>query len=311
MLRLGTARIGQITKPVGQRRGEVCFIDVAETLGLVGARSLDDVLDLPDDDHAEAIAELRKAEAKLDANKVDLLAPLLRPARIRDCGMIKTHLEPAFEQMITRMSEVDSDDSRAAQELLRTRLSSTGARGPLSWGERDADTLSGTKARIVNPGGELDFELELAVILRRSKSGAPQIFGYTLYNDWTLRDVQVANFIATRNLHGPAKNFPRANSFGPMVVLAEDMPDPSREHLSVEVNGELFAEGTLEDAVWTFEDAIPELFRDGPMQGHEIAASGTIFGGSMFERARRLPGGATVRLISPSIGILENQTVAA
>lgn len=308
MLRLGTGHVRDGMSLLAQRQGETDFIDAAALLVGLACRSLDDFLDLPDNDLGEALATLRQANPSLPADCVTLIQPLVRPTRIRDCGMIKTHLKPAFEEMILRMAGLDSQESRAAQAFLKERLSGLSGKGVLSWGERDTSTLSGPRSVIPNPGGELDFELELAAIIRRSGAGRPEIFGYTLYNDWTLRDVQIDNFIRTRNLHGSAKNFPGSNSFGPMVVIAEDFGNPASEMLRVEVNGDLIAEGTLEDAAWSFEEALIELFRDAPIKGHEIVASGTILGGSMFERGRRLPDGAVVRLISPSIGVLENST---
>lgn len=308
MLTVGTARAeGGTILVAGVAAGD-SLIHGTDALRDYGElRSVDDLLDLPDADMAAAIAVLRRVPASLPRSEVRLSHPLQRPSRARDCGMISIHLEPAFRVMIDRVAVLGTPDADAARAVLEAMIS-RGFGGPLRFGERGVDTLSGNGDLIAHPGGELDFELELAAVVRRSEQGEAEIFGYTLYNDWTLRDLQIRNFVESRNLHGTAKNFPGANGFGPMVVLAEDFGDPASAVLWAEVDGERITERRFEGIVWRFPDGVRELFREEAISGHELVGSGTLLNGSLFEQRRLLPPGATVRLGCDAIGVLENPT---
>lgn len=307
-MRLGTAILAGKRIVVAQGADDGSLLNATALLQDVAVlQTLDDLLELADQDLAHCLAEirLRLDEADLGQSAIKLLSPLVRPARVRDCGIITTHLKPAFEVMIERLKALPELDTAPAVEALEARLSGSQGR-KLGWGERNPSTLSATLDAIPNPGGELDFELEMAAIVRRNDKGKPEIFGYTLYNDWTLRDVQVDHFARTLNLHGEAKNFPLSNTIGPMVVMADDLPEPMTESLRVEVDGTVLTEGTLAEADWTFAEAVDEIYATEAPAGTEILGSGTILGGSMFEKGMVLAPGSKVVMSSPAIGVLEN-----
>ena len=137
--------------------------------------------------------------------------------------------------------------------------------------------------------------------------GHPEIFGYTLYNDWTLRDLQIEVWAETRSLYGGAKNFAMSNTFGPMVVLSSDCGDPLTLQMQAEVNGAVVASGDLSGAVRSFPEGLEFLFREDNISGHELFGTGTILGGCLFEQGKKLPENASVRLSCPAIGVLENR----
>ena len=101
---------------------------------------------------------------------------------------------------------------------------------------RRPDLLLHQPARALRPGGAdhppatcraLDFELEVACVVGstlRSASeseAADAIFGYTILNDWSARDIQ------SREMQvglGPAKGKDFATSFGPWIVTADELP---------------------------------------------------------------------------------------
>ncbi|MBO6781688.1 MAG: fumarylacetoacetate hydrolase family protein [Alphaproteobacteria bacterium] len=307
MLRLGSASIGTRPVAVAQHSDGDGFIDLSKLCGDLGnLESLDDLLDLPDAVLANGIGRARDAPPDLSADDVALRCPLVRPARVRDGGIVIEHLTPAFEQMALRLRALGTDNAVDAAEALESQIAGINER-PFTTGDRDLSTLSGPGDEIVNPGGEIDIELELACLIRRSEAGAPEIFGYTLYNDWTLRDKQIKVWAETRSLYGGAKNFAMSNTFGPMVVLASDCGDPLALPMRAEVNGEVVASGDLSGAVRSFPEALEHLFRDETISGHEFFGTGTILGGCLFEQGRKLPENAHVRLSCPAIGILENR----
>ncbi len=307
MLRLGSAFAGEHGVAVAQHSDRNGFIDLSKLCSDTGEpESLDDLLDLPDAALAGCIARAREASPDLSADDVTLRCPLVRPARVRDGGIVTEHLTPAFEQMTRRLRAIGTGNAIEAAEALEAQIAGIDER-PFTSGDRDLSTLSGPGDEIENPGGEIDIELELACLIRRSESGEPEIFGYTLYNDWTLRDVQIEVWAETRSLYGDAKNFAMSNTFGPMVVLASDCGDPLALPMQAEVDGEVVASGDLSGAVRSFPEALELLFRDENITGHEFFGTGTILGGCLFEQGRKLPENAHVRLSCPAVGVLENR----
>lgn len=88
-----------------------------------------------------------------------------------------------------------------------------------------------------------DYENELAVVIGRACSDvAPQaaydyVFGYTILNDLSARDVQMAERKEGNICIG--KNFPTAAPFGPWVVTRDEIPDPHGLRIVTRVNGEV------------------------------------------------------------------------
>lgn len=307
MLRLGSAYVGKDARVVAQDHEHDDFVNLSRLCDDLGAlESLDDLLDLPDGALADCIARAREAATDLAAGDVALRCPLVRPGRVRDGGIVIEHLTPAFEQMRDRLLAMGTEKAADAANALDAQIATINER-PFTTGDRDLSTLSGPFDEIINPGGEIDLETELACVIRRNEQGQPEIFGYTLYNDWTLRDMQIEVWRETRSLYGGAKNFAMSNTFGPMVVLASDCGDPLRLAMQAEVNEEIVASGDLSGAVRTFPEALEHLFRGDEITGHELFGTGTILGGCLFEQGRRLPKDATVRLSCPAIGVLENR----
>jgi 2-keto-4-pentenoate hydratase/2-oxohepta-3-ene-1,7-dioic acid hydratase in catechol pathway len=76
--------------------------------------------------------------------------------------------------------------------------------------------------------GDFDYEGELAVIIGKpgrhiAKSDAlSHVFGYTCFNDGSIRDIQFKHSIAA------GKNFHATGGFGPWIVTADEIPHPTR-----------------------------------------------------------------------------------
>src|SRR5262249_26916217 len=95
---------------------------------------------------------------------------------------------------------------------------------------RFADSQTAHNAAIVRPAvsEKLDFEGELAVVIGRTARNVKAadafdyVAGYSCYNDGTVRDWQTHASQFT-----PGKNFPRTGGFGPWLVTADELGDPS------------------------------------------------------------------------------------
>ena len=127
----------------------------------------------------------------------------------------------------------------------------------------------------------LDFEMEVACVVGstlRSASedeAADAIFGYTILNDWSARDLQ------SREMQvglGPAKGKDFATSIGPWIVTADELPSLDLDCRAY-VNGELIGHDRLSHMNWTFPQMIAYASRDSVVLAGDLLASGTTGGG--------------------------------
>lgn len=115
---------------------------------------------------------------------------------------------------------------------------------------RVADSQVGHGQAIVRPteSTQLDYEAEIAVIIGKGGRRIPEadagkhVAGYACYNDGSVRDWQLATSQWT-----PGKNFHRTGGFGPWLVTADEIPDPSALSYKFWVNDELRGERSFAD----------------------------------------------------------------
>jgi 2-keto-4-pentenoate hydratase/2-oxohepta-3-ene-1,7-dioic acid hydratase in catechol pathway len=200
-----------------------------------------------------------------DAVPVDELLLPYRPASVRDFVTFESHVE-GVRRSVDNASGV-----------------------PDAW--YDAPTfyftnphaLYGPGAAIPRPVScrALDFELEVGVVLGAGGSSLSvsaaeaSIFGYTIVNDWSARDLQ------SREMQvglGPAKGKDFATSIGPWIVTADELPSLDL-HCTVSVNGALIGQDRLSNMHWTFAQMIAYASRDSVVVAGDLLASGTTGGG--------------------------------
>jgi 2-keto-4-pentenoate hydratase/2-oxohepta-3-ene-1,7-dioic acid hydratase in catechol pathway len=221
-----------------------------------------------------------------------LLAPL-RPRTLRDFLGFEGHLNNAYRNL--------------------------GRDIPAEWYEIPAyykgmpDTVVGPDAEIAWPAycDELDHELELAAVIGRTvKDVAPEdaagcVFGYTIWNDFSARDVQRREGAVGMG-PGKAKDWDGSNVLGPCIVTA-DAFDAGDARMRVRVNGEVWGEDTTAHMHHTFADMIAYASRSQTLRPGEVIGSGTAAGGSGLELGRRLSEGDVVELEVEGIGVLRNR----
>lgn len=259
----------------------------------VGALEEGGVVDLGFEGDMVAFIEAgAPAGPRSEVGEARLLAPL-RPRSLRDFLAFEGHLKGAL--------------GRLGREI------------PGEWYEVPAyykgmpDTVIGPDDEIPWPSwtDHLDHELELAAVVGRrcrdvsAAEAADVIFGYTIWNDVSARDVQ------TRELPigmgpGKAKDWDGSNVLGPCLVTADEL-DAGDLHMSVRVNGETWGEDTSASMHWTFADMLAYASRDQTLYPGEVLGSGTAAGGSGLELDRRLAGGDVVELEIEGIGTLRNR----
>ncbi|MEV5955391.1 fumarylacetoacetate hydrolase family protein [Streptomyces sp. NPDC051987] len=181
----------------------------------------------------------------------------------------------------------------------------------------------------VPPGSSvLDFELEVAAVIGTEgrdltpEQARDHIVGYTVFNDWSARDLQSAEMKVGL---GPCKGKDTATTLGPYLVTADDLEryrDPDgflRLALTASVNGEVVGEDLLSNMSWTFEEMVAYASRGTWVRPGDVLGSGTCGnGGCLAEiwgvRGRQDPAplkpGDTVTLTVEGIGSVSNTVVA-
>ncbi|MDX6152131.1 fumarylacetoacetate hydrolase family protein [Marinococcus sp. PL1-022] len=154
----------------------------------------------------------------------------------------------------------------------------------------------------------LDYEGEIAVVIgkagrRISKENAmDHVFGYTLFNDITARDVQRRHqqfFLGkSGDTYGP---------IGPHVTVGPS-GEPSDWKLETYVNGEKRQSGSMSDLIFDIAELIEQLSKGMTLRPGDVIATGTPAGvGSGFNPPRYLKDGDAVDVHVEAIGTLSNK----
>lgn len=125
----------------------------------------------------------------------------------------------------------------------------------------------------------LDFELEIAAVLGQDG----EIAGFTLFNDWSARDVQRQEM--TVGL-GPAKGKDFAISLGPWLVTPDELPLRDGRlavTATVTVNGEELSRSDAAEMHWTWDELVAHAGRDTRLRPGDVIGSGTLNRGCLLE----------------------------
>ncbi|HLE15592.1 MAG TPA: fumarylacetoacetate hydrolase family protein [Anaerolineales bacterium] len=167
----------------------------------------------------------------------------------------------------------------------------------------------------------LDYELEIACVIGRAGKDIPageapdHIFGYTILNDWSARDVQQAEMRAGL---GPAKGKDFAASLGPWIVTPDELEERSTDRpgvydleMTARVNGEERSRGSWKNLYYSFGEMIARASAGVFLFPGDVIGSGTVGTGCLLELTRGkgpwLDPGDLVELEVERIGLLANQ----
>lgn len=172
---------------------------------------------------------------------------------------------------------------------------------------------------VVGPDGDIllfpelstsiDYEVELAVIIGKpgrniaKEDAYDHIFGYTILNDISARDVQ--------RRHGgqyfKGKALDGSCPLGPWVVTADAISDPHNLSIGLSVNGEQRQDGSTADMIFDIPTLIASLSEGMTLEPGDIIATGTPSGvGYAMDPPRFLADGDTVVCTVSEIGELSN-----
>ncbi len=206
--------------------------------------------------------------------EVMLLSPLV-PAAIRDFVAFEEHVEGVSASVDGR-SEVVPQWYEAPTFYFTNPHTVLGPADPVS-----------------PPVTErLDFELEIAVVIGAVEGSdgtnltparaAEHVFGYTVMNDWSARDLQAREMKVRL---GPAKGKDFGTSLGPWIVTADELHGFLDEEgfLAVRararVNGELVGEDLVSNAGWPLPELVAYASRNSRVVPGDVLGSGTTGNG--------------------------------
>ena len=249
---------------------------------------------------------------------VRLLAPVPRPRSIRDCISFERHIVQATRTVAKwRFRPLAALDAWVEGKRGRALIGA-----PSVWYEQPLYYKSNTFS-VVGPDADirwpryterLDFELEFGIFIGRKgcnisrESAHEYIAGYTIFNDFSARDVQLREMGGRL---GPAKgkDFDTGNSLGPYLVTADEIDDPSKLTMIARINGEEWSRGNSGDMHFSFADIIAHISQEETLYPGECIGSGTVGGGCGLELDRWIQPNDVVELEVEGLGILRNRVI--
>jgi 2-keto-4-pentenoate hydratase/2-oxohepta-3-ene-1,7-dioic acid hydratase in catechol pathway len=186
---------------------------------------------------------------------------------------------------------------------------------------QNVDAIIGPDEPVIYPEHlteELDYELELAVVLRKAgkwfsaDEASDYVGGYVIFNDITARDIQRGEMRS--GVFSFSKAIDTFCPLGPWIVTPDDIPDPHDLAMELRVNGEKRQESHSSRMSVT----IPEIlsrFSALTYSAGDVLSTGTVSGVAGFkskeERMRLyLKPGDVIEAEIERIGVLRNPVVS-
>ena len=235
---------------------------------------------------------------RLPVDAITLRAPLPRPRRGLFCVGRNYRAHAAELAGTVFRSQMPQEDG---WPIVFTKLAECVV------GPHDPVRLPGAAVSV-----QIDYESELAVVIgrggrdiRRGRA-MEHVFGYTVVNDVTARDVQIRH-----QQWDLGKNFDTFCPMGPWVVTTDAL-DGRDTRVRGWVNGELRQDAGTRDMIFDIPTLIETCSRGITLLPGDVIATGTPAGVGMgFEPPRWLREGDVVRVEIDGIGAIENRFTAA
>lgn len=172
---------------------------------------------------------------------------------------------------------------------------------------------------VVGPGGEvfldpsvsekMDYEVELGIVIGTAGRNITQadavshIFGFTIINDVSARDLQRAH--GGQFLKG--KGLDTTCPMGPCIVTIDELPDFENLRISLTVNGETRQDGNTRDMIFPIPELLESLSQGLTLEPGDVLATGTPSGvGYAMDPPHFLQHGDVVTCEIEGVGTLSN-----
>ncbi len=176
------------------------------------------------------------------------------------------------------------------------------------------NTVIGPGESIVLPrlSSKPDYEAEFAVVIGRGgrhirpERWRDHVFGYTIVNDVSARDYQMAT---SQWMMG--KTFDTFAPMGPWIVSADEIPDPHTLDISLEIGGDVLQHSNTRELIFKVPDLIAYISGVVTLEPGDIISTGTPSGvGFARKPPRWLVPGEEVVIRVQGIGELRNPVIA-
>jgi 2-keto-4-pentenoate hydratase/2-oxohepta-3-ene-1,7-dioic acid hydratase in catechol pathway len=184
---------------------------------------------------------------------------------------------------------------------------------------QNVDAIIGTEDAVVYPDhltNELDYELELAVVIAKSgkhlgpDEAADYIGGYTIFNDITARDIQREEMES--GVFSFCKAIDTFCPLGPWIVTPDEIPDPHDLAMELRVNGDVRQTSHSGRMSVTIPEIIAHYSALGYSAG-DVLSTGTVSGVAGFSEdaaSLYLKPGDVMEAEIERIGVLRNPVIS-
>jgi 2-keto-4-pentenoate hydratase/2-oxohepta-3-ene-1,7-dioic acid hydratase in catechol pathway len=236
----------------------------------------------------DALKELTSAPSmKIPLEQVKLLAPLQDPPRIFCVGL--NYRDHAVESKM-EIPKVPTIFLKLASALIGT------------------DTAIELPSISTQP----DYEAEFACVIGKGgnrvskESWQEYVFGYTILNDVSARDIQLATSQWTLG-----KSFNTFAPLGPAIVTKDEIADPHALDVKLSIHGEELQHSNTRELIFKLPDLIAYISSITPLQAGDTISTGTPAGVGLGRTPQRwLRAGETITAEVTGLGKLVNPVVA-
>lgn len=235
------------------------------------------------DEAAKRAAKLMEGAALTDPKTLKPELPVDQPGKILCLG----------HNYVDHIKEGGYDIPEFPAIFIRTRTSMSTAEGPM-----------------VRPKAspKFDYETELMIIIGKAgrniseENALDHIFGYTVFNDGSVRDFQRRSHQWT-----PGKNFDLTGPAGPYTADVGELGDAGDLKIESRLNGEVMQSATTKDMMWPVPAIIRVMSEFSTLEPGDMIATGTPPG---VGHARRPPvfmkAGDVIECEIAGLGVLKN-----
>jgi 2-keto-4-pentenoate hydratase/2-oxohepta-3-ene-1,7-dioic acid hydratase in catechol pathway len=241
---------------------------------------------------AAGLASARAASAAKDASRIALASTKLRtpvaPGKVLCCGVnYKSH---AGENPNAVMP---------SEPFFFAKLPSS---------------VAGPEDEVAIPAmsKQVDYEVEFAAVIGKRIDRASEaevmaaVFGYTLLDDISARDVQFKEAQITLG-----KNFNRFAPIGPCIVTTDELTTPGAVRLTTRLNGQTMQDGNTSEWLFPLPRLLSFLSQVMVLEPGDVVSTGTPAGVGFFRKPQVfMKAGDVVEIEGEGIGVLRNRMVA-
>ena len=232
-------------------------------------------------------ADVAKKKPSLALDKAKLLAPVPAPPRIFGIGV--NYAEHAKES---------GHDTQKVPTVFP--VMSSAVVGP------------GQEVIIPKASSMVDYEAELAVVIGKpgyqisAAKAMDHVFGYTIMNDVSARDVQRAT-----TQWSLGKSFPTFAPMGPWIVTKDELKDPHALAITLTIGPDKLQDSNTSMLIFKIPALVEYISGITPLQVGDVISTGTPAGVGMGRTPQRwLKAGEEMVIHIDGIGELKNRLVA-